>query len=141
MGQRHGCIYYAQEHIIYGKIYTIYGRLEKCLVTHSADFVTIETLSYQHGRVPGAFPKFTCCAILSKKKRGALTAVAHLAECRPAKQKVSGSISWSGHMPGLWSGPWLGCVQEATIDVSLTHQCFSSSLSPSLPLCLKKKAW
>ena len=38
----------------------------------------------------------------------------------------------SGHMPGLQARSPVGGAWEAT-----THWCFPSSLSPSLPLCLK----
>ena len=49
-----------------------------------------------------------------------------------------GFDSKSGHTSRLWAGPWLGHLREATIAVSLAHQCFSPSLSPSLPLSLTK---
>ena len=50
---------------------------------------------------------------------------------------LSGVASQSGHMPGLWAGPQLGACEKQLIYVSLTHLCFSPSLSPSLPLSLK----
>ena len=40
-------------------------------------------------------------------------------------------------MPGVWVQP---LVQEHTVDVSFTHQCFSPSLSPSPSLSLKIKS-
>ena len=42
--------------------------------------------------------------------------------------------SQSGHMPGLQARSPVGDAWETT-----THWCFSPSLSPSLPLCLKIK--
>ena len=42
----------------------------------------------------------------------------------------------SGHMPG-GLGPQLGEYQRQPINASITHRCFSPSLSPVLPLCLK----
>ena len=42
--------------------------------------------------------------------------------------------SQSGHMPGLRARSPVRSTQEGT-----THWCFSPSLSPSLPLCLKNK--
>ena len=41
--------------------------------------------------------------------------------------------SWSGYMPRLWTRFQVGGMNKAT------HQCFSPSLSPYFPLCLKKK--
>ena len=47
----------------------------------------------------------------------------------PVKQRVSGSILRSGHMPGLQARSPVGGVQEVT-----THWCFSPSvLLPSFP--------
>ena len=63
----------------------------------------------------------------------ALTGVGHLVACHPAKQKVAGSIPGLGK--GLGSGP--ECKRQQIDDVSLTHQCFSLSLPPSLPPSLK----
>ena len=51
--------------------------------------------------------------------------------CKPRGRQFD---SWSGHVPGLWASPPLGCEWEAT------HWCFSPSLSPSLPLSLKIKS-
>ena len=42
----------------------------------------------------------------------------------------------SGHMPGFWAWSLVGDVQEAT-NQHFSHQCFSPSLSPSLPLSPK----
>ena len=41
-----------------------------------------------------------------------------------------------GHMPELWARSLVGGMRGAT-DVSLSHSCFSPSLSPPLPLMLK----
>ena len=54
-------------------------------------------------------------------------------ECWPANQS-HGLDSQSGHMPGLQARSPVGGTQEAT-----THCCFSPSLSPSLPICLRNK--
>ena len=71
-------------------------------------------------------------------KRGlALTGTAPLAvlSCRAKGRQFD---SWSGHLPGfqVWS-PVGACARENWTDVSLTHQCFSPSLSPSLHLSMK----
>ena len=58
-------------------------------------------------------------------KYSALIGVAQLVGCGPAKGK--------GSVPG-----W-GTCETQLIDVSLSHRCFSPSLSPSLPLFLKIK--
>ena len=62
----------------------------------------------------------------------ALAGVVQWVEYRPAKQRVTGSIPSLGHMPGLQARSLVGGAQEAT-----TYGCFSPSLSPTLPLCLK----
>ena len=47
--------------------------------------------------------------------------------------------SQSGHMPGpCGPGPWLQACERQPTDVALAHRCFPPSLSPSLPLSLKK---
>ena len=48
--------------------------------------------------------------------------------CEPKGHQFN---SLSGHMPGLWARYPVGGTWEAT-----THWCFSSSLPPSLTLCL-----
>ena len=59
-------------------------------------------------------------------------------ECQLENQKVSGSVpSQSTHL-GCWPGSQSGACERQPIDVSLAHQCFSPSLSPSFPLSLKK---
>ena len=52
-------------------------------------------------------------------------------------QRVVGLIPVGAH---AWVvvGPWLGACGRQLISVSLTHQCSSPSLSPFLPLSLKK---
>ena len=52
-----------------------------------------------------------------------------------------GSAGWAPVCPclGCRLGPWLGVCERQPINVSLTHQCFSSSLSPSLPLKRNKE--
>ena len=56
---------------------------------------------------------------------------------RPPKQKVTSLIPGQGTFLGCSFGPPLGHVQRQPGDVSLSHQCFSPSLSPSLPTSLK----
>ena len=58
-------------------------------------------------------------------------------ECQPAKWKAAGSIPHQGTCLGCGPGPRLGVCERQPIDVSLSHSCFSPSLSPSLPLSLK----
>ena len=43
------------------------------------------------------------------------------------------------HARVAFSVPGQGSCKRQAIDVSLSHQCFSPSLSPSLPLSLKEK--
>ena len=81
--------------------------------------------------------------VLKKKKRNirteitfALAGVAQI-ECWPANQRVAGSIPSQGTRVGCRPGPQLGVCRRQPIDVSLTHQCFSPSLSLSLPLSVK----
>ena len=69
-----------------------------------------------------------------KKMYIALAGVAQWIECWPVTQRVASSIPSLGHMPGLWARSPVGGALVAT-----TYPCFSSSLSPSLPLCLKIK--
>ena len=46
--------------------------------------------------------------------------------------------SWSGNMPGLWARFLAeGIYERQPVNVSLRHQCFSPSLSPSFPISLK----
>ena len=44
--------------------------------------------------------------------------------------------SRSGCMTGLWTQSLVGACERQPVDVSLTHQCFTPSLSPS-PLLSK----
>ena len=59
----------------------------------------------------------------------ALAGGAQWTEYRPEKPGVTGLIPSQGTCLGCRPGPQWGARQEAT-----THWCFSSSLSPSLPL-------
>ena len=54
----------------------------------------------------------------------------------PINQKVASSIPGQGACLLCGFGPQLGHMREAT-DVSLSHACFSPSLSPSSALSLK----
>ena len=52
-----------------------------------------------------------------------------------------GIILQTGRLPVQFpvrAQAWAGACKRQTIDVSLTHQRFSPSLSPSLPFSLKK---
>ena len=54
------------------------------------------------------------------------------------KPKGGGFDSQSGHMPGLQApSPVGGTCKRQLIDVSLSHQCFSPPLSPSLSISLE----
>ena len=68
---------------------------------------------------------------------GSLTGVAQWVECRPANQEVVSSIPSQGTWLGCRLGPYLGACERKQINVSLTHWCFSPSLSPSRSLSLK----
>ena len=69
-----------------------------------------------------------------------MTSVAQWVGHRPTKQGVAGSIPGEGTCLGCRFSPWLGRFLAHTkrqpIDVSLSSQCFSPSLSPFLPLPL-----
>ena len=67
----------------------------------------------------------------------ALTGVAQWVGGSSCKPKGLGFDSQSGHQPRLQLGPGQGTYKRQPIDVSLSHQSFSPSLSPSLPLSLK----
>ena len=75
----------------------------------------------------------TCCSLCLAKSHSSCPdwcgSVGWASSHRPKGQWFD---SRSGHMPGLWARSPVGSTQEAT-----THQCFSPSLSPSLPLFLK----
>ena len=64
----------------------------------------------------------------------ALTGVAQWIECRRVNQKVAGSILSQGTCLGCGTGPQVGLCKRQPVNISLTHRCFSSSLSSSLPL-------
>ena len=49
-----------------------------------------------------------------RKAEKALAGVAQQTECQPVNQRVTGSISSLGHMPGLWARSPVGGVREAT---------------------------
>ena len=67
-----------------------------------------------------------------------LAGVAQWIECQPVNQKVTGLIPSQGTCLGFRPGPHLGAHERQPIDVSLTHLCFSPSLSPSLPFSLNR---
>ena len=67
------------------------------------------------------------------KKKKALASVAQWRECRPMNQGVTGLIPSQGTCLGCGPDPLLGKCKRQPI----AYQCFSPSLSPSLPLSLK----
>ena len=75
-----------------------------------------------------------------EKSNNSLASVAQLVGRRTANREVESSITSQVTCLSCWLGPQSGCIQEATnqsIKVSLSHQCFFPSLSPSLPLSLE----
>ena len=70
------------------------------------------------------------------KRSFALAGVAQWIECRPANQRVAGSIPSQDTCLGCGPGPQLGACKKQPIDVSLAHWCSSPSFSPSFPLSL-----
>ena len=79
---------------------------------------------------PGRINEQQVCP--SKESRKALTGVARWIKHQPVNQRVTGSNPSQGMCLGCRPGSPVWGTQEAT-----THGCFSSSLSPSFPLCLK----
>ena len=67
-----------------------------------------------------------------------LAGVAQWIECWPANQKVASSIPSQGTCLVCRPGPQLRGHERQLIDVSLAHQCYSSSLPSSLPLSKNK---
>ena len=63
--------------------------------------------------------------------------VAQLVGCPPAKWKFAGSIPAQGTFLGCRFGPGWGMYKRQLINDSLSHQCFSPSLSLSFPFPLK----
>ena len=85
-----------------------------------------------------AFEKPIAGADVQKKVgKVALAYVAQWIEHWPAKQKVTSLIPSQGTCLSCKPSPWLGTCAREQIEVSLTYQCFSLSLFPSLPLSLK----
>ena len=77
--------------------------------------------------------------IQSLKSSGslALAGVAERIECRLINWKVACLIPSWGTCLGCGPSPLLRVCERQLINVSLAHQCFSPSLSPSLPSSLK----
>ena len=67
----------------------------------------------------------------------ALAGVAQGAGHHPANQKAASWTPSPGTGLGCGLGAWLGVCEGQLMDVSVTHQCFSPSFSPSLSLFLK----
>ena len=73
----------------------------------------------------------------NKNKFTAMAGMAQLVGLRPTKQKVASSIPCQGARLDCGFGPRQGTYEKQSINVSLSHKCFSPFLSPSLPLSLK----
>ena len=56
---------------------------------------------------------FVCLFVFLILTQGVLTAMAQLVGCRPAKQKVAGSVPGQGTCLGCGFSPQLGCILEA----------------------------
>ena len=83
-------------------------------------------------------PKFSIINVLeSKKRKTALAGMAQLVERRSVSWKVADLIPSQGTCLGCSSVPGWGAYKKQQIDVSVSHQCFSPFLSPSLPLSPK----
>ena len=67
----------------------------------------------------------------------ALTSVAQMVGCCPAKLKVAGLIPSQDTCLGCGPDLQLGEHERQPINVSLAHRCFSPFISPSLPLSQK----
>ena len=75
--------------------------------------------------------------MLNKKNCFALAGVAQWTEHWPVDPKAASSIPIQGTCLDCRPGRWLEACKRQPTDVSFSHQCFSPSLSPSLPLSLK----
>ena len=73
--------------------------------------------------------------IISKNKiTVSLTGVTQWIEHWPVDRKVASPILHQGTLLGRRPGPQRGAGKRQPIYVSLAHQCFSPSLTPSLKL-------
>ena len=90
----------------------------------------------------GQDPEDSPCGFLDLLKQNDALAAAGVAQfvgSHPAKQKVTSSIPRLSTDWVVSSVPGPGTCRRQLIDVSLTHWCFSPSLSLSSPLSLKRK--
>ena len=71
---------------------------------------------------------------LTEQSGFTLSGMAQFIGHRSAKQKVAGLIPGQVHAWVAGSVPGRDMCERQPTDVSLSHQCFSPSLSPSLPL-------
>ena len=86
----------------------------------------------------GSLREFTCVFLWFNKDGIVLVGMAQWIEHWPAKLMVTGSIPSQDTCLGCGPGPQLrACERQPTDVISDIHQCFSPSLSPSLPLSLK----
>ena len=74
------------------------------------------------------------CMKHKSSQHSALAGVAQWIEYWPANQRVISLIPSQGTCLGCGPGPQLGASEGQPIDVSLAHQCFFPSLSPSSSL-------
>ena len=74
-----------------------------------------------------------------QSEKAALAGVAQWVEHQLATQKVASLIPSQGTRLGCGPGLWLGMCERQPINVSLAHQRFSPSRSPSLTPSLKSK--
>ena len=67
---------------------------------------------------------------MTQKEKEALAGVAQWNEHWPEDRKVASSIPSQGTCLGCGPDPQLGACKRQSINVSLTHRCFLSLLSP-----------
>ena len=77
------------------------------------------------------------CASRSKSVKPVLTGEAQYTGHCPRDRRVASLIPGQGTCLGCGLDPRLGERKRQPIRVSLTHPCFSPSLSPSFPFSLK----
>ena len=76
--------------------------------------------------------------VASLRKMIALAGVAQWIECWPMNPRLVSLIPSQDMYLGCGPGPQLGVCKRQPANVSLTHTCFSPSLSPSLPISLNE---
>ena len=76
-----------------------------------------------------------------KKGYSSLARWFHRLERHPMHQNVWGVTPIQGTYPGCGFSPQLGCVQEATTDVLLSHQCLSQKIYSVLYFFFRKQEY